>query len=394
MELQWSTEAQAFREEVRTWLEDNLVGAFAKLRGRGGLGDMDAFVEERRVWEKHLAAAGWSCLAWPEAYGGRGASLEQEIVFQEEYARARGPGRLGHIGEGLLGPTVIRFGTDAQKARFLPPIVDCTELWCQGYSEPNAGSDLANVQTRAHRDGDDWVITGQKVWTSLAEFSEWCFVLARTDSDSQRHKGISCLLVPMDQPGVRVVPIRQMTGNAEFCEVFFDEATCPADHVVGPVNQGWKVAMYTLAVERGASTLAQNLSFQAEFDTVVEAARRRGRLGDAALRERLGGMAIRLRAMRASALRAITSFETAQAAGTHAGRETMITKLQWASLHRDLGELAMDVLGDDVLSLDASEGLEHDLHRLFLWARSDTIYAGTNQVQRNLIATRGLGLPR
>jgi alkylation response protein AidB-like acyl-CoA dehydrogenase len=387
MDLSWSAAAIRFRDEVRAWLADALTGEFAALRGRGHLGDMDALIDERRAWERHLAAAGWSCLAWPEAYGGRGASLTEEILFLEEYARAQGPGRLGHIGEGLLGPTLIRFGTEAQKQRFLPPIVDCSELWCQGYSEPNAGSDLANVQTRAELHDGHWHLTGQKVWTSLAEFSEWCFVLARTDPGSKRHKGLSCLLVRMDQPGVRIVPIRQMTGNAEFCEVFFDGAVTPEDHVLGPVGDGWKVAMYTLAVERGASTLAQNLSFQWELERIAEVARRTGADRDPRLRERFGDLWIRMRAMRHNAMRAITAME----AGTP-GREQWITKLYWATLHRDMGELALDVLGDEapVLGDDAA----FDPHRLFLWTRSDTIYAGTNQIQRNLIARRALGLPK
>lgn len=388
MELAWSAEAEAFRLEVRTWLNDNLVGDFATLRGRGGLGDMDALIEERRVWERHMAASGWACLAWPEAYGGRGATLEQEVIFQEEYARARGPGRLGHIGEGLLGPTLIKYGTEAQKKRFLPAIADCTELWCQGYSEPNAGSDLANIQTKARLENGQWIIDGQKVWTSLAEFSEWCFVLARTNTDlPKRHQGITYLLVKMDQPGVRIVPIRQMTGNEEFCEVFFDGAVTPEDHVVGEVDDGWKVAMYTLAVERGASTLAQNFAFQSEMDALIAVAKQTGADRDPILRDRIAQLWMKVQAMRHNALRAITESETGDTT-----RASMITKIWWATLHRDMGELAMDVLGDAAPMLSDEHPI--DLHRLFLWTRSDTIYAGTNQIQRNIIATRGLGLPR
>ncbi|MCB9662987.1 MAG: acyl-CoA dehydrogenase family protein [Alphaproteobacteria bacterium] len=384
MDLSFSPQAEAFRAEARAFLEEALGGPFAAVRGRGGLGEMDVLVEERRAFEQHLAAHGWSCIAWPEAYGGRGATLEQEILFELAYAEARGPGRVGHVGEGLLGPTVIRFGTEAQKQRFLPPIAGVTELWCQGYSEPNAGSDLANLQTRAVRGGEGWRLTGQKVWTSLAEHADQCFVLARTSQGERKHQGISCLLVEMRQPGVSVVPIRQATGSSEFCEVFFDEAV--STELLGPEGEGWKVAMFTLAVERGASTLAQNLSFEAEFQDVLALARRTGAVTEPVIRDHIADLGMRLRTMRHVALRAITATE---AGGT--GPETWITKLYWAQLHRDLGELASEVLGTRTDLLE-EEGF--DPHRLLVWTRSDTIYAGTNQIQRNLIAQRGLGLPR
>jgi alkylation response protein AidB-like acyl-CoA dehydrogenase len=255
--LRFSPEDEAFRREVAAWLADALTGEFACVRGRGGPGDEHAMVEERRAWEQKLASGGWTCVGWPREFGGRGATLMQQVIYFEEYARAGGPGRLGHIGEGLLGPTVIAFGTDEQKRRFLPPIVAGEAIWCQGYSEPNAGSDLANVQTRAELQGDEWVLHGQKVWTSWAQWADWCFVVARTDPDSQRHKGLSYLLVPMRQPGVEIRPIVQITGDSEFSEVFFDGARCAATDLVGAPGDGWKVAMGTLAFERGASTLGQ-----------------------------------------------------------------------------------------------------------------------------------------
>lgn len=386
MNLTFSPEDEAFRDEARTWLEEHLVGEFAEIRGRGGLGDMDAYIDERIAWERELAAGGWTCLGWPTAFGGRGASLFQEVIFAEEYARSRAPGRAGHIGEGLLGPTVIHFGTEAQQARFLPPIVAGTEMWCQGYSEPGAGSDLASLKTRALPDGDGWTLHGQKIWTSLAEHSDWCFVLARTNPDEPRHKGISCMLVAMDQPGVQVVPIRQITGSAEFAEVFFDGARVEAGHVVGPVNEGWQVAMGTLAFERGASTLGQQLAFAAELERVIAVAKQLGTARVPAIRERIAEMWMRLEVMRLNALRTLSAHDRGELP-----REAYITKLYWATWHRDLGELAMEVLGDSAAVLDPAFA---DLHRLFLWSRSDTIYAGTNQVQRNLIALRALGLPR
>src|SRR5690606_32744924 len=219
MDLSFSKEEEAFRREVREWLEANLVGPFEKLRGRGGPGDEHSFVEERIEWTKRMGEAGWNCIGWPKEHGGRGVTLNEEVIFNEEYVRARGPGRIGHIGETLLGPTLIHFGTEEQKARFLPPIVAGDELWCQGDSEPNAGSDLANLQTKATLVGDEWVIEGQKIWTSLAHWSQWIFVLARTDPSASKHAGISYLLVPMDQPGIEIRPIKQMTGDSEFAEV-------------------------------------------------------------------------------------------------------------------------------------------------------------------------------
>ncbi|HXN63658.1 MAG TPA: acyl-CoA dehydrogenase family protein, partial [Acidimicrobiales bacterium] len=262
MDLRDRPEDVAFREEVQRFLDEKLVGEFAELGGRGGSGDETYGFDVRLRWERVLAEAGWTCLGWPVEYGGRGASITEQVIFNEEYARAAAPGRVSVLGEGLLGPTLIHYGTPAQKARFLPPIREGTEMWCQGYSEPDAGSDLANVKTRAERDGDEWVVTGQKVWTSLAHQADWCFVVCRTDPGSLRHKGLSYLLVPMDQPGVEVRPIKQLTRTSEFNEVFFDGARTPIDNVVGEVNGGWKVAMGTLAFERGASTLGQQLSFE------------------------------------------------------------------------------------------------------------------------------------
>ncbi len=385
MDLSYRPADQRFRAEVRAWLEEHLL-AFEDIRGRGGLGDMDAFVEERKVWERVLGEGGLACVGWPEEHGGRGASLLQEVIWGEEYARARAPGRANHVGEHLLGPTVIHFGTDAQKQRFLPPIARGEEIWCQGYSEPGAGSDLAGLRTRAVRDDGGWRITGQKVWTSLAQWSDWCFVLARTDPDAPKHKGISCLLVPMHQPGITVRPIRQMTGSAEFAEVFFEDARAAADHVVGPVNGGWTVAMATLAFERGASTLGQQLAFQAEFERIIEVAKETGASRDPLIRDRAAELWMRLEVMRLNALRTLSGHD-----GGELPRSAMVTKLYWATWHRDLGEFAMDVLGSACAEADPAYA---DLHRLFLWSRSDTIYAGTNQIQRNIIARRALGLPK
>ena len=389
MELRFSSEDEAFRREARGWLTDQLAGEFAVVRGRGGPGDEHELFEERAAWERALGSAGWIGIGWPREFGGRGLSLTQQVIFYEEYARAQGPGRVGIVGEGLLGPTLIQFGNEEQKRRFLPGILSGTEIWCQGYSEPNAGSDLANVQTRAARDGDEWVIDGQKVWTSLAHWADWCFVLCRTDRDAPRHRGISYLLVPMRQPGVEIRPIVQVTGTSEFNEVFFDGARTAADNVVGAVNDGWKVAMGTLAFERGASTLGQQLSFENELAELLETAHKRGGSDDPLLRQRLADAWIRLRIMRFNALRSLTALERGQITPL-----TSVHKLYWASLHRDLGELALAVLGADGAVVDGPPFELAPAQRLFLYSRADTIYGGANQIQRNVIGERALGLPK
>jgi alkylation response protein AidB-like acyl-CoA dehydrogenase len=387
MDLRFSAEDESFRDEVRTFLEESLAGEFAVTRGRGGPGDDDCLFDERLGWERHLGAHGWTCVAWPKEHGGRGLSLHQQVIYFEEYARARAPGRIGHIGETLLGPTLIAFGSDEQRERFLPGIVAGTELWCQGYSEPGAGSDLANIQTRAELVDGDWVIEGQKVWTSQAHWADWCFVLARTNRDAAKHKGISYLLVPMRQEGIDIRPIHQLTGDSEFNEVFFSGARTDAANVVGGVGGGWRVAMGTLAFERGASTLGQNLMFLNEWDAIVDVARRNGSIDDPVVRQRLADCWGRLRLMRLNAMRIMSSTHEAPPAA-------MVTKLFWATLHRDLGELAMDVLGPEATLRTGDDGDYSRLQRLFLFSRSDTIYAGTNEIQRNIIGERALGLPR
>ena len=388
MNLAPSPEEERFRAEVREFLESSLNGEFQRLRGCGGPGREDEMVEGRRAWEAHLGRHGWSGTAWPVEHGGRGLALVQQVVFHEEYARARAPGRLGHIGETLVGPTLIAFGNAGQQARFLPPILDGRELWCQGYSEPGAGSDLAAVATRAELKGDRWIINGQKVWTSSAHLSDWCFVLARTDPGAARHRGLSYLLVPMRQPGVTIRPIVQLTGTHGFNEVFFEDAKTDAAQVVGAPGDGWRVAMGTLAFERGASTLAQVLDFQNEFDTVVEAARAAGTLGDPRLRQVLASVWIRLRIMRFNALRVLAG----DPSGASSEGPATITKLYWSGLHRDLGELGARVLGPGGQVI-APGGLSR-LQRVLLFSRADTIYGGTDEIQRNVIGERALGLPK
>ena len=380
-----SAQDAAFRAEIRGWLERNLIGDFARLRGLGGSGREHEAFEERLAWNRHMAAEGWTCVGWPVEHGGRGLSLQQQVIFHEEYARADAPARVNHLGEELLGPTLIDLGTPEQRARFLPGILDVTELWCQGYSEPGAGSDLANVSTRARLDGDRWVINGQKVWTSLATQAQWSFVLVRTGQGARKHDGISYLLVPMDQPGVQVRPIEQLTGTSEFNEVFFTDAVTDADLIVGEVDRGWAVAMATLGYERGVSTLAQQVAFRRELDGVIEAARATGAIDDPIIVDRIVQAEIGLDVMREHALRTL---------GGEQGFGASVAKLLWSPWHRTLGELAMAVRGTTALTV-AEAPYELDAQQaLFLFSRSDTIYGGSDEIQRNVIAERVLGLPR
>jgi alkylation response protein AidB-like acyl-CoA dehydrogenase len=392
MKLSFSAADEAFRAEAAAWLEENLSGDFANVRFRGGPGDEHSVVQERKAWESRLYEGGWACIGWPEAHGGRGATIEQQVIFNEEYARAGGPGRMGHIGETLTGPTLIAFGSEEQKARYLPGILRGEDFWCQGYSEPNAGSDLANVKTKAVFDeaSQQWRITGQKVWTSLAHESQYCFVIARTDPESVGHKGLGFFLMTLDQPGVEVRPIQQLTGTSEFNEVFFDEAVCDAADIVGAPGDGWKVAMGLLGFERGVSTLGQQMLFQNEFDEIIRIARDNGAAADPVIRQRIADAHVGLRIMRFNSMRMLSG-------GGDDGtlqKEAMIYKLYWATWHRNLGKLAMDVLGVESEILEEGPYQLNRLQSMYLFTRSDTIYGGTNQIQRNIIAERALGMPR
>jgi alkylation response protein AidB-like acyl-CoA dehydrogenase len=423
--VRFTPQDEEFRADVRKWLEANLTGEFAGLRGTGGPGREHERHAERLAWNRHLAAAGWTCLGWPAEHGGRSASLTQQVIFYEEYARSGAPTRVSIVGEELLGPTLIRFGTPEQQARFLPAIKAVTELWCQGYSEPGAGSDLASVATRAtlvkgegpggtgggsppcaDRVGGTWIITGQKIWTSLAHVADWCFVLARTEPGSSRGNGLSYLLVPMDQPGVTVRPIRQLTGTAEFNEVFFDEARTAAANVVGAPGDGWRIAKATLAIERGAAMLGQQVGFRRDLDDLIGLARQTGAASDPVIRDRLARAWTGLAVIRAYALATLDGDNDTAAS---------VLKILWSRWHRALGELAMDILGAASMTSSAGPGghsapwghprprgpqtlpAGQDLdrwHRLFLFSRAGTIYGGSDEIQHEIIAHRALGLPR
>lgn len=386
MKLGFSAAEEAFRAECADWLQVQMAGEFADIKG---ITTLTAKAERRKEWEQHLGENGWSCIGWPKEWGGRDATLAEQVIFAEEYARAGVPGRVNHIGIELAGPTILTFGTEEQKQRFLPGIAAGKTIFCQGFSEPGAGSDLGGVRTKGRLEGGEWVVNGQKIWTSLAHISDWIFVVTRTEEGSKGPKGLTFLMMPLDQEGIEVRGITQINGDAEFNETFFTDARCPADSMIGGVGDGWKIAMGLLAFERGVSTLGQQMAFRNELDGIIAAAKANGCANDPLIRQRIAKAEIGLRLMRYGALRMLSNTDHAKIDGA-----ALTYKIQWASWRRNLGELAMDVLGQVG---EIAEGSEYEwgmLPNLFLFSRSDTIYGGTNQIQRNLIAERGLGLPR
>ena len=396
--LPLSTADVEFRDEVRTWLDEHLTGDFAGQADRGGPDDDDNW-ELRRAWEKELGAGNWLGMSWPVEYGGRGATMTQEIVFAMEYARAGAPPRAAFHGETLMAPTALAYGTEEQKQRLLPPMSRAEVVWCQGYSEPGAGSDLANVSTRARLDDGEWVINGQKIWTTFAHHADWIFAIVRTDPDTQRHAGLSYMLIPLDQPGVTVRPIRTMLGDSGFNEVFFDNARTSVDNVLGPTGAGWTAAMTTLGHERATSVLNYQFSFVREMEHLKTLARR-APLDDPRLKHRLVNSYIGLQIMAYNNLRTLS---TALRDGEF-GPEASIGKYYWSRWHQQFTEIAMDVMGDDALlgtdwSSDSDDGApaidaETALRRAFIRGRAETIYAGASEIQKNIISERVLKLPK
>ena len=386
MKLGFSAADEQFRQECADWLNAQMAGEFKDIKGITTLTEK---AERRKEWEQQLAAHKWSCIGWPEEWGGRNATLAQQVIFAEEYARAGVPGRVNHIGIELAGPTLLTFGTKEQQERFLPGIAAGQTIFCQGFSEPNAGSDLASVRTKARLDNGEWVVNGQKIWTSLAHISDWIFVVTRSEEGSKGPKGLTFLMMEIDQPGIDIRPIKQINGDAEFNETFFTDARCPADSLIGAVGDGWRVAMGLLAFERGVSTLGQQMGFRNELDEVIAAAKATGAAKDPIIRQRLAKAEIGLSLMRYGALRMLSNTDLSKIDGA-----ALTYKIQWASWRRSLGELAMDILGQAGEVTDATHYEWGVLPNLFLYSRADTIYGGTNQIQRNLIAERGLGMPR
>ncbi len=406
MDLNYPQEAESFRKEIRAWLEENLPeGWFDE--------GFEMTPEERAAfndaWPQKLFDGGWICASWPTEYGGKGLSILENVVLNEEFARAKAPMRADFFGDTLVGPTILQWGTEEQKQYFLPKILKGQIAWCQGFSEPEAGSDLASLKTKADLDGEEWVITGQKVWTTQAQYADYCFVLARTDPSASKHKGISYLLVPMKQDGIEVRPIVQPDGSAEFNEVFFTEARCPKDAVVGGVNNGWKVAMTTLGFERGSSATTGYRRFEREYDNIVEKARANGRIQDPLIRQRLMRQWSDIQIMRINGLRTLTAaLHDRKDLGTATLGAT--NKMFWSETHRTTMELAIDILGMEGQILTGKPGEEFvpgmgkreaardypvsALQAAFFFSRSETIWGGTAQIQRNIVGERILGLPK
>jgi alkylation response protein AidB-like acyl-CoA dehydrogenase len=384
-----------FRDEVRTWLDEHLVGEFADHRGVGSPTDDTAW-DVRVAWERELCDGKWLGLTWPTEYGGRGLGLAEEIIFEYEYAGAAAPARVNTQAYDLLGPTLLAFGSEDQKARFLPKILAVEEMWGQGFSEPGAGSDLAAVRTKAVVDGAEWRIDGQKIWTTFGHHADWLYVLCRTNPDvTLRHKGLSLLLVEVDQPGVEVRPIENLARSSEFSECFFSDARTRSDMVVGGIGHGWQVVMATLGMERGSALMPMQLAMQREVNDLVDVAKRSGSIDDPWIRRRLVDAYIGVSVLRSANLRVVADLLNDEA--TDPGRATAATaassKLYASTYHQLMGELAMDVHGADAVYADTSDSAL-EARKLFLLSRAETIYGGTSEIQRNILAERVLGLPR
>ncbi len=402
MDLTYPLEAESFRSEIRQWLHDNLPDGW-------GSPEFSMTREERkgfnREWTKKLFEGGWICASWPKEYGGKGLPLIQSVVLNEEFARAEAPLRADFFGDTLVGPTILQWATEEQKQRFIPGILNGTISWCQGFSEPDAGSDLASLTTRADLDGDEWVINGQKVWTTQAQFADYIFLLARTDPDAPKHAGISYLLVPMKQPGIEVRSIEQVDGSADFNEVFFTNARCPRANVVGGDNNGWKVAMTTLGFERGSSATTGHRRFLRELDHIIAVAKKNGRSGDPLIRQRLAKAWTNIKIMEINGYRTLTD---ALHGTHHTAALGACNKMFWSESHQQTMELAMDILGmgGQILTGHPDEAVEERLRRgradypvselqaSFFFSRSETIWGGTAEIQRNIVGERVLGLPK
>jgi alkylation response protein AidB-like acyl-CoA dehydrogenase len=379
MDLTPTAEQAAFRDEVRAWLRAHVPSPPLPPPGT------DEGFAAHRAWERLLHEAGYSAIHWPAEYGGRGAGTVAQAIFAEEYLLAAGPERVTVVGHNLMGPALMVHGTAEQQRRWLPPMLAADEIWSQGFSEPEAGSDLASVRTRATPDGDGWVVNGQKIWTSYGPWADWIFALVRTDPDASRpHRGLTFLAIDMASEGVEVRPITQLDGHAGFAEVFFTDVRVPGDQVVGQVNGGWAVTMTTLAFERDAPAAAP-ARYRRDLDDLVAAVRAAGLAGDAVVRDRIAALHARVEGYRGHALRTTSRL----ARGESLGAEASVTKLLWSELERDLFEAHRDILG---AAGEAHVGTAWQ--NRYWYARAATIYAGTSEIQRNIIGERVLGLPR
>ena len=385
MDLTPTADQIAFRTEVREWLAANVppepLPSSATEKGFAA----------HREWERTLYEAGYAAISWPKAYGGRDADLLTQAIFSEEYARAGGPDRINTLGLGLAGPTLMVYGTDEQKSRWLSGILSCDDIWSQGFSEPDAGSDLAGVKTRAVRDGDDYVVNGQKIWTSLGNYADWMFALVRTDPTAKKHAGISFVMIDMSSEGVEVRPITQINGNAGFAEVFLSDVRVPVANRIGEEGQGWKIAMTTLGFERGTG-LGSHVRFSQDLDELVELVKSCGMDDDPVIREAVAQLFIETEVYRHNMYRTLTSL----ADGKSQGPEASLNKLYWSEMEVRMFRLGMEVMGERAELTDKAEAAIDADHwqQRYWYARGSNIYAGTTEIQKNIIAERVLGLPR
>jgi alkylation response protein AidB-like acyl-CoA dehydrogenase len=377
MDLTFSESELAFRDELRAWFSANQPGDEP-------VSDEDAHYHWRADFQRRLADDGWAAVHWPVQYGGRGATLTQSAIFFEELGRSGAPLPANVLGLLLAGPTIMAWGTQEQKERYLNPILTAEEIWCQGFSEPDAGSDLAAVKTRAVRDGEDWVVTGQKVWTSAAQYSKWCMLVARTDPDAAKHKGLSYFLMDMDQAAVEVRPLRQITGESEFNELFIDGARIPGENLLGGEGNGWKVALTTLMNERAGLAFFLQVRMRQLLDQLIAVAAERGLLDDPVVADRLGELHLKAEVLRLTAYRGLTAIEKYG----QPGPEGSLTKWMWSQTNQELTQLAADLLGSEALTVGSPWAYE------LLRARGNSIEGGTTEVLKNIVAERVLGLPK
>ena len=378
MDFELSSAEKAFRDEVRAWLKTNAP------RDDGDL-ETSEFIDNRRAWQKKLHEAGYVGITWPKEYGGRGGNLMEQLIFNDEMIQAHAPEPINVIGLGMGGPVVMAHGTEEQKKRYLPPLLSGDEIWCQGFSEPNAGSDLSGLQTRAEDRGDHYVVNGQKVWTTLAHVAKWCMLIARERKESNPREGLTYLVVDMESPGVEVRPLVQITGDAEFNEIFFHDVKVPKTQILGEAGEGWAVAMTTLLHERGTLGLALATRAQITASELAEHARKLGRGSDPLVRQKIAQHTIEARALQLNGYRAVTAVKR----NGIPGPEGSILKLMWSELNQRMTETAMDIAGP-ASQVGAGAGWKHQ----FLRSRANTIEAGTSEVLRNILAERVLGLPR
>ncbi len=377
MDLTLTDSEASFRDEVRSWLEENHPGPSPE-------GDDQAEFEFRRAWQKKMHEAGWAGISWPEEFGGKGATLIEQAIFNEELGRQRVPLPANVLGLVMGGPVVIAHGTDEQKERFLEPILSGDEIWCQGFSEPESGSDLASLKTRAVKSNGSWKVTGQKVWTTYAHEAKYCMLLARTDQDAPKHKGITYFILDMDQPNVEVRPLRQITGEAEFNEIFMEEAEVADENVIGEVGGGWQVAITTLMFERAGLGAAAVMGLKRSLEDLVELVREKGMEDDPILRQKIARLHTGIEAMRLGGLRSLTMTMKTGIPGP----EGSLGKWQWAKYNQELTELASEVAGADGVTVGS------DWSYRFLRSRANSIEGGTTEVLQNIIAERVLGLPK